>query len=64
MTVTIRTEDILTTTQVAQICGVSYGTVRKWCSKGLLNFWLFKKHRRIDKAELVRFMKKHNMPIP
>jgi len=59
-------KDILTTGQVAQICGVSYGTVQKWFDLGLLKGYILPggKDRRIQKAELICFMKNHKMSVP
>ncbi len=58
-------KDILTTGQVAQICKVAPRTVTKWFDTGQLKGYRIPggRDRRIPAAELIRFMKTHNMPI-
>ena len=55
---------VLTTGNVAQVCNVATRTVVKWFDEGLLEGYRLpgSKDRRIPIAELVRFMKKHNIP--
>ncbi len=57
-------KDILTTGQVAQICKVAPRTVTKWFDSGQLKGYRIPggRDRRIPAAELIRFMKTHNMP--
>ena len=57
-------KDILTTGQVAQICKVAPRTVTKWFDSGQLKGYRIPggRDRRIPAAELMRFMKTHNMP--
>lgn len=57
-------KDILTTGQVAHICKVAPRTVTKWFDSGRLKGYRIpgSRDRRIPKAELVRFMKVHNIP--
>lgn len=57
-------KDILTTGQVAQICKVAPRTVTKWFDTGQLKGYRIPggRDRRIPAAELIRFMKTHNMP--
>ena len=57
-------KDILTTGQVAEICKVAPRTVTKWFDTGQLRGYRIpgSRDRRIPKAELIRFMKVHNMP--
>lgn len=57
-------KDILTTGQVAQICKVAPRTVTKWFDTGQLKGYRIPggRDRRIPAAELIRFMKMHNMP--
>lgn len=57
-------KDILTTGQVAQICNVAPRTVTKWFDSGQLKGYRIpgSRDRRIPIAELVRFMKAHNIP--
>jgi excisionase family DNA binding protein len=58
-------KDIFTTGQVAQICKVAPRTVTKWFDTGQLKGYRIPggRDRRIPAAELIRFMKTHNMPI-
>ena len=57
-------KDIFTTGQVAQICKVAPRTVTKWFDTGQLKGYRIPggRDRRIPAAELIRFMKTHNMP--
>jgi excisionase family DNA binding protein len=57
-------KDIFTTGQVAQICRVAPRTVTKWFDTGQLKGYRIPggRDRRIPAAELIRFMKTHNMP--
>lgn len=57
-------KDIFTTGQVAQICRVAPRTVTKWFDSGRLKGYRIPggRDRRIPVAELLRFMKSHNMP--
>ena len=56
---------VLTIGQVARICNASPRTVAKWFDSGLLNGYRLpgSGDRRIPVAELIRFMKAHNMPM-
>lgn len=57
-------KNILTTGEVAKICNVAPRTVSKWFDSGQLKGYRIpgSKDRRIPLNELVRFMKRHNMP--
>ncbi len=57
-------KNVLTTGDVAKICNVAPRTVSKWFDSGRLKGYRIpgSKDRRIPLAELVRFMKAHNMP--
>jgi excisionase family DNA binding protein len=57
-------KDILTTGQVAEICKVAPRTVSKWFDRGQLKGYRIpgSGDRRIPRAELLRFMKVHNIP--
>ena len=57
-------KDVLTTGQVAQICNVAPRTVTKWFDAGQLKGYRIpgSRDRRIPTAELIRFMKAHNIP--
>ena len=61
-----KTNNTLTTGDVARICDVSIRTAQKWFDMGLLKGYILPagKDRRIPKAELKKFMKKHDIPIP
>jgi len=57
-------KDVLTTGQVAQICNVAPRTVTKWFDSGRLKGYRIpgSRDRRIPTAELIRFMKAHDIP--
>jgi len=57
-------KNVLTTGQVAGICNVASRTVTKWFDKKLLKGYRIpgSRDRRIPVAELVRFMKKYEIP--
>lgn len=57
-------KNVLTTGDVARICNVAPRTVSKWFDNGQLNGYRIpgSKDRRIPMAELLRFMKAHNIP--
>ena len=60
-----RQKDILTTGEVAKICNVAPRTVSKWFDSGQLKGYRIpgSKDRRIPMANLIRFMKQHNIPL-
>ena len=58
--------DALTTTQVAQYCGVHFRTVIRWITKGLLAAYQLpgRGDNRVRIQDLANFMLEHDMPIP
>jgi excisionase family DNA binding protein len=56
--------ETLTTGQIAKICNVANRTVAKWIDMGLLKGYVIpgSKHRRVVKADLAAFVKKHGIP--
>lgn len=58
-------KEVFTTGEVAQICRVAPRTVSKWFDSGALKGYRIpgSRDRRIPKAELMRFMKAHGIPI-
>src|SRR6056297_1253396 len=58
-------KDVLTTGEVAEICKVAPRTVSKWFDTGELEGYRIpgSKDRRIPLNSLVKFMKKHRMPM-
>ncbi len=58
-------KDVLTTGEVAEICKVAPRTVSKWFDSGELEGYRIpgSKDRRIPLPALVKFMKKHRMPL-
>ncbi len=60
-----KSRQVLTTGQVARICKVAPRTVSKWFDTGQLRGYRIpgSKDRRIPLAQLIRFMKAHNMPL-
>ncbi len=56
----------ITTTQAARIMQVSPKTVVRWVDEGLLRGWRVPGsggHRRIELANLRKFMEDHGMPL-
>jgi excisionase family DNA binding protein len=58
-------KDVLTTGEVAKICNVASRTVSKWFDSGQLEGYRIpgSKDRRIPVANLMTFMKLHNIPM-
>jgi excisionase family DNA binding protein len=57
--------DIFTTYQIARFCKVDIATVTNWIDGGKLSAYKTPGgHRRINKNELLVFLKKYTMPIP
>ena len=58
-------KDVLTTGEVARICGVAPRTVSKWFDSGQLRGFKIpgSRDRRIPRESLVRFMKAHGIPL-
>jgi len=58
-------KEVLTTGEVAKICNVAPRTVSKWFDSGTLKGYRIpgSRDRRIPTAELVKFMKAHNIPL-
>lgn len=58
-------KDFYTTHQVSKFCKVYPTTVINWIKEGLLAAYTTPGgHRRIKREDLLRLMKKNNMPIP
>jgi excisionase family DNA binding protein len=58
-------KEVLTTGEVAKICNVAPRTVSKWFDSGSLKGYRIpgSRDRRIPSAELIKFMKAHNIPL-
>ncbi len=58
-------KDVLTTGEVARICGVAPRTVSKWFDAGQLRGFKIpgSRDRRIPRESLVRFMRAHGIPL-
>ena len=57
--------NILTTHQTARLCNVHHTTVINWINEGKLHAYVTPGgHRRIHEDDLIRFMKKYQIPIP
>jgi len=58
-------KDVLTTGEVARLCGVAARTVSKWFDTGQLRGFKIpgSRDRRIPRDCLVRFMKAHGIPL-
>ena len=54
----------MTTSQVAEMLCVSAATIQKLCKKGLLKHWFVpgSKHRRIERKDVLEFLKSSDMP--
>ena len=58
-------DEILTTFEVAKLCGVDITTVINWTESGkLVAYKTPGGHRRIRKDEFIKFLKAFNLPIP
>lgn len=56
---------LFTTSETAGICGVAHATVLGWLTEGKLGARETPGgHRRIERDELLDFLKKSNMPVP
>lgn len=57
---------IYTTGEVARMCKVAPRTISKWCDGGLLKHYKIpgSADRRVTAAELVKFLKAHDYPLP
>ncbi|MBX3394734.1 MAG: helix-turn-helix domain-containing protein [Phycisphaerae bacterium] len=60
-----RPKEVLTTGEVARLCKVAPRTVSKWFDSGKLRGYRIpgSKDRRIPLAQLIRFMRAHNIPL-
>lgn len=58
-------KDVLTTGEVARLCGVAPRTVSKWFDTGQLRGFKIpgSRDRRIPRESLVRFMRAHGIPL-
>lgn len=58
--------DVLTTGQVARLCGVAPRTASQWVDSGMLPGWRLpgSKDRRVARAALVRFLRDNGVPVP
>jgi len=58
-------KDVLTTGEVARLCGVAPRTVSKWFDAGQLRGFKIpgSRDRRIPRESLIRFMKAHGIPL-
>lgn len=58
-------KDVLTTGDVARLCGVAPRTVSKWFDTGKLRGFKIpgSRDRRIPRESLVRFMRAHGIPL-
>jgi len=58
-------KEVLTTGEVARLCGVAARTVSKWFDAGQLRGFKIpgSRDRRIPRESLIRFMKAHGIPL-
>ncbi|MCD6423614.1 MAG: response regulator [Elusimicrobia bacterium] len=60
-----KNKSIFTTQEVAELLSCDLTTVIKWVNSGKLNAYKTPGgHRRIEKSELLKFIKKYNLPFP
>ena len=59
-------DQVLTTGQVAQYCGVNYRTVIRWIERGELHAYRLpgRGDHRVQIPDFVDFLTRHGMPIP
>ena len=61
----MRKRDFYTTFEISQICGVNPTTVQNWVkSKQLKAFQTPGRHRRVQREDLIEFLKEFDMPLP
>lgn len=54
-----------TTSEMAEVCGVAHTTVIRWIAEGKLKAHETPGgHRRIERGDLLDFLKRFNMPVP
>ncbi len=54
-----------TTSEIAQVCGVAHTTVIRWIGEGKLKAHETPGgHRRIERGDLLDFLKRFNIPVP
>ncbi len=56
---------LLTTTQVARICGVGNKSVIDWIDGGMMAGYRLpgSTHRRVPREAVVEFLNEHNLPV-
>jgi len=61
----IATKEVFRTGEVGKLCRVAPRTVSKWFDSGKLKGYRIPggQDRRIPRAELIRFLKEHGMPL-
>ncbi len=57
--------DLFTAAAVARFCGVDLKTIHHWCAKGKLRHQKTEgNHVRVERADLVAFLREYGMPLP
>ena len=61
----VKGNEVLTSGEVAKLCHVAQRTAQKWIDEGLLKGYIIPgtKVRRVTVDELVKFLKKYDMPM-
>jgi excisionase family DNA binding protein len=56
---------VFTTTEIARLVGVAPQTVCKWIDTGRLKGYRvpFSNHRRVSRANLIRFLRENKLPM-
>lgn len=58
-------KDLYTTHEAASLCKVDVSTIKNWINEGKIKAYRTPGgHRRIEKEEIIRFLKEFNMPVP
>jgi len=61
----MRKREFYTTFEISQICGVNPTTVQNWVkSKQLKAFQTPGRHRRVQREDLIEFLREFDMPLP
>lgn len=58
-------EDLLTTSEAAQLLKVASNTIRKWSERGLISSYRIgpRGDRRFDRTEVIEYLKSHKVPV-
>lgn len=59
-------KDVLTTGEIAKLCGVNFRTVIRWIDKGYIEAYKLpgRGDNRVTRENVIKFMRANDMPIP